>query len=221
MKLKCENCDKELNIPDSKVPAGKSFSIKCPSCGQKISGKKEENAPEQAPVESTPESPKAAIDFEVKKREPVEDFLDDFGPGELTALVCDKENTADIERALEEMNYRMSLATDASTAVNKIKFNTYNLIIINENYDGFSLKENPVIKYLNPMPMRERRYIFVVLIGDNFKTTDNMTAFSLSVNLVVNTKDINKLANILKRGIQENEQFYKIFKESLTAAGKV
>ena len=48
-----------------------------------------------------------------------------------------------------------------------------------------------------------------------------MQAFSYSVNLVINEKDLDKLARVLKKAISEHEMFYKVFKESLQAMGKV
>lgn len=221
MKLLCENCSKELNIPDSKIPAGKAFSIKCPSCGNKISAKLDSPAPaEEAPQEpSKPEKPELTLD--IKKVESMEDYLEQYETDEPRALVCDMENAETIEKALKEIGYRMSPARDATVAVNKIKFNRYHLIIINERFDGYSLADNPVLLNVQPMRMSERRYIFVVLIGESVRTQDPMTAFTLSVNLTVNTKDIQNLSSLLKQGIQENDGFYKIYKEALAAEGKI
>lgn len=232
MILTCGNCGKKLNIPDSKVPSGKVFSIKCPSCGNKVSSKSEKKPGTDLPkgeepakaTEEAKEVKKPTLDLdigvEIKKQESMEDYLEEFGPGELTALVCDKINTSQIEEALKELGYRMSIAENSTVAVNKIKFNRYDLILIDENFDDFTLKENPVFLHVQPMAIAERRNIIVVLIGDQFKTTDLMTAFAMSVNMVVNSKDVKDLANLLKRTIQDNEQFYKIFKEALVAAGK-
>ena len=68
--------------------------------------------------------------------------------------------------------------------------------------------------------MATRRHIFLAIIGNGFKTLNNMQAFSYSVNLVINEKDVDKLAKILKKAIAEHEMFYKVFKESLQAMGK-
>ena len=37
MDIICKNCGKKINIPDEKIPQGKSFSIRCPSCREKTS----------------------------------------------------------------------------------------------------------------------------------------------------------------------------------------
>ena len=51
--------------------------------------------------------------------------------------------------------------------------------------------------------MAIRRRMFVVLMGEGFKTMDDMMAFALSANLVVNTKELDKLLAILKRAISD------------------
>ena len=44
--------------------------------------------------------------------------------------------------------------------------------------------------------------------------------FKKSANVVINEKDIDKLENVLKKSISENEIFYKVFKETLHSMGK-
>lgn len=221
MKLLCENCSKELNIPDSKIPAGKAFSIKCPSCGNKISAKLESTAPEEEAPQESQKPARPELNLDIKKVEAMEDYLEQYETDEPCALVCDAENAETIEKELKEMGYRMSAARDVTVAVNKIKFNQYKMIIINERFDGYSLKDNPVLLNVQPMRMSERRYIFIVLIGESVRTQDAMTAFTLSVDLTVNSKDIQNLSSLLTQGIQENDRFYKIYKEALAAEGKV
>jgi len=238
MKLSCQDCGKEIILPDSKIPAGRSFSVKCPSCGAKIPCKgidrpvsrnnKEDPSAQgregmgKEPSQREPMAKKQEISLDdVGVPESMEDYLEDYEGDELRALVCDIENREAIEKALKEMGYRMSVPENISTALNKMKFNKYHLIIINEDFDGFSLKENPVLHYIQPMPMAERRYLFVALLGKSFKTRDPLNAYALSVDLIINLKDLGHLTRLLKNAMQENEGLYKIFKEALAAIGKV
>jgi hypothetical protein len=70
------------------------------------------------------------------------------------------------------------------------------------------------------MPMVTRRNIFFALVGTNFKSLNNMQAYQKSANIVINEKDLEKLGDILKKSIAENEIFYKVYKETLNAARK-
>jgi len=69
--------------------------------------------------------------------------------------------------------------------------------------------------------MSIRRNIFVTLITNRFRTMDNMAAFNKSVNLIINLKNINEIEKILRRGVADNEVFYRVFKESLIKTGRV
>jgi len=45
-------------------------------------------------------------------------------------------------------------------------------------------------------------------------------AFAMSANVVINSKDIQKLHLILKKAISENERFYKVFLDTMVETGK-
>jgi len=68
--------------------------------------------------------------------------------------------------------------------------------------------------------MSMRRRMFVAIVGNNFKTMDQMTAFALSANLVINKKDLGRLSMIMQRAISQNERFYKVFMEIYRETGK-
>ena len=93
-------------------------------------------------------------------------------------------------------------------------------MILAEGFDGQEILGGPVMNYLNHLSMSSRRNIFLVLIGDKFKTMDEIIAYSLSANMVVNTKDLGSFAILLKRGLMEHQRFYKVFLDILEQEGK-
>ena len=74
---------------------------------------------------------------------------------------------------------------------------------------------------LERLNMAVRRNIFVIMISNRFHTMDNMMTFNKSVNLIINTENINDLDKILQRGITDNEFFYRVYRESLKETGKI
>jgi len=60
----------------------------------------------------------------------------------------------------------------------------------------------------------------VAAISDKFKTMDDMIAYAISVNAVINPKDLEKLGTVLKKGISDYERFYKVFFDTLVEVGK-
>jgi len=94
------------------------------------------------------------------------------------------------------------------------------MIIIQENFAGATLKSNTVLNYVSALPMAERRYSMMVLIGESFKTLDAMQAFTHSVQLVVNVEDILNLTAILKKTWAEFESLYKTYKDVFAGLGE-
>lgn len=147
---------------------------------------------------------------------------EEYGGGFKTALICDDnlDTQSAISSALKELKYKIDISTSSTDTLEKMRFNQYDVIVLNENFGGGSPENNEVLKFFQNMPMVSRRHIFLALIGQNLKTLDNMTAFSKSVNVVINRSDLSNLTNILKKSIDDNEQFYKVYKETLRKLGK-
>ncbi|MGD0283063.1 MAG: hypothetical protein ABSB95_11950 [Dissulfurispiraceae bacterium] len=147
---------------------------------------------------------------------------EEFEEESRSALVCEDnaEFKSAISTALEGLKYSIEFASGVEDTFEKLKFNQYGLIILNERFGGSAPENNAVHTFLKTMPMSTRRRIFLALIGKDFKTADNMTAFVTSSNIVVNEKDMSNLKSILKKSVADNDQFYKVFMESLVKMGK-
>jgi len=138
------------------------------------------------------------------------------------ALVCvpaGDRRTA-VMAALTELGYVPDVPADDADATDRLRKTAYAVAVIDETYDGATPLDNPVLKALAGMSMTVRRYMFVALLGADVRTLDNATAFSRSVNAVVNVHDLVQLAPVLRRAIADNDAFYRVFRDVLQAAGK-
>jgi len=68
--------------------------------------------------------------------------------------------------------------------------------------------------------MSARRDIYVTMISSQYRTMDQMMAFRHSVNLIVNSKNIDDIGKIIQRGLTDHEFFYRVFKDSLKEVGR-
>lgn len=226
MRITCAKCERAINIPDEKLPKDKVFVITCPGCKNKI--KVEDHLKSNS-------SGTVAINEEELKEESVNtaghvlstEFEDDeeelaiYDEDVRMALVLDEQNQDAWTRVLEEKEYKVQYARSPEHAVHKMRLTHFDLVGMHENYGGLALQENPVYRHLQEIPMATRRNIFFALTGSHFKSLDNIAAFSKSVNVVVSENDMGNLNQILKKSINENDAFYKVFKETLRAMGKV
>jgi hypothetical protein len=68
--------------------------------------------------------------------------------------------------------------------------------------------------------MAVRRNMFIAMISNRHRTMDNMTGFLKSVNLIINSKNIEDTGKILSRGLTEYLAFYRVFRDKLKETGR-
>ncbi|PIQ96927.1 MAG: hypothetical protein COV67_07065 [Nitrospinae bacterium CG11_big_fil_rev_8_21_14_0_20_56_8] len=234
MQIKCNGCQKTITIPDDKLPRGQAFNITCPGCKSKIRVDQHLNAPapeaEPAVASAPPpapakaEAPEKTIDtpkLTITQEESEEDQeLVIYDEHDRIALVLDEKNKDAWVHNLEEKGFKIQFARTPEQAVYKMRFTQFHLVALHETFGNVPLDKSALYQSLIELPMVTRRHIFVALAGPGMKTLNNMQAFNLSVNVVINDKDFDKLGDILKKSIAENDTFYKVFKETLKALGK-
>lgn len=145
-----------------------------------------------------------------------------FEENQRLALVCDDvpEHQALIRTALQELGFKVHIPSNSADAIERMRKNSYGMIVLDEEYQESSAHDNQVLKTIHSMAMPVRRYIFVALLGKQSKTFDNMMAFGKSVNAAVNVNDVPQIKGILRQGMAENDQFYRVFREVLREAGR-
>lgn len=242
MQIICAGCDRPINIPDEKLPKGKAFMVTCPACKTKVRvdpqpAMKEKEAPtaEWEDEDDYLDMPGQVLDTDYSQEEEEDEDLIIYDENDRIALVLDDKNREAWVKTLveyhptwgslnvhlaQEEGFKVQYAKSPGHAVQKLKFTQFDLVVLHENYCNIPFEKAPVYKMIIEMPMAQRRNIFVALTGAKFKTLNNMQAFGHSVNLVVNEKDLDKLPQVLKKAIRENEVFYKVFRETLNTAGK-
>ncbi|MEE8128555.1 MAG: zinc-ribbon domain-containing protein [Nitrospinaceae bacterium] len=217
MQLECSSCNKEINIPDNKIPQGQAFNLTCPSCKTKMRVDQHLKPPASDPAESL-DATSMLVDEEF---EADDDEIEIYDEHDKIALILDRQNDDLWTTALTELEYKLQRAKSPEHAVHKLRFNQYHVVALHENFGNSTLDTSPLYEFIRYMPMNARRKIFVALVGENFKTLDNMEALSYSVNLVINQRELDQLDTILKKSIGDNDNFYKVYRETMTALGKL
>ncbi len=244
MEISCTHCRTKLNVPDEKIPKGRKASLICPKCKQRIhiipeedsacapqsedsrregrrrEGKRREtgkestlNAKHTKKIKSQPMTPQ--YDASDKPF----DFLDENAK---TALLCiSHPHAAELAvKIMNSMQYHIENAGNIQTALTRMKYHLFNVLIIDEDFDINRRGYNKILEYLNELDMTSRRKMVVLLLSKHLRTMDNMASFHLSVNQIMNLGKISGMELLLKRTIKEHEQFYAIFNESLKKTGK-
>ena len=207
MEVVCESCQARFNVPDDKIPAGKSIRAACPKCKSKITIAAQEKAGAPASDED-----KAGAERYDASEKPF-DFIEEDA---LTALICEpdpavREKTSSV---LELLEYHITTVSNTREALKKMRYHNYNVIVVNESFDTTNPDTNGVLLFIERLPMSTRRTIFVCLISNRYRTMDHMLALNKSVNMIINMKNINEFGKILSSAITDNDIFYRIYRES-------
>lgn len=143
--------------------------------------------------------------------------VDFFELGDKTSIVCADPSTTELVReTLRDLGYKSHVAETPEMAIERLRYTSYDVVVIHENFAGSSLRSNSLLQYVATLPMNQRRYSFVCLIGSSFKTLDAMQAFSQSVHVVINTLDLPNLTAIMRKGTAEFELLYKVYRDALS-----
>ncbi len=205
MDVTCSSCKTKLTIPDEKIPKGKKSSLLCPKCKTRIS------------IDPAPEAVQETAVYDAADK-PF-DFLEETAN---TALLCtgEKAFNTTIERTLLHMGYYTTVADNVRTALTNMKYHLFNIVVIDEGFDKLRGGADKVLDYLRRLEMASRRKLFVLLISETYRTMDNMAAFHLSVDMIINAGNMTEFDKILVPSVKKHDLFYKVFSESMKAVGK-
>ena len=132
-----------------------------------------------------------------------------------TVMICESDPVIrqKISDALKLIEFKIIEPATSKEALKYLSFHTFNVIVVDENFDTGKEGVNYILKYLESLSMFIRRKIFVVLISTTFATMDYMYTYNKSVNLIINKDDIVEIGMIIKKEMEENDYFYHVFKK--------
>ncbi len=213
MDVSCSSCSSNFKLPDDKIPAGKTVTLTCPKCKNKISvnGTTDKGALKSAIATNGQGYDAADKPF---------DFIEEEGK---TAIICEANPLVrqTVIDNLQLMEYQVTIADNSRDALKRMRYHTYDLVVVNEDFDCDDPDTNGIILYLERLGMSIRRNMFVALVSARHRTMDNMMAFHRSVNLIVNVKNIEDIGKIISRGITDHALFYRMHREMLKETGRV
>ena len=128
------------------------------------------------------------------------------------ALVCAADSHRDaIARRLAECGYRVYVAEDTRQAVETMRANKMDVVLLDSQFDAGEQGSAFVVREINVLRPPQRRRIFFVLISPSMRTMDAHAAFLSNVNLVVNVADVDELHRIMDVALREYNELYRDF----------
>jgi CheY-like chemotaxis protein len=200
--------------------------LTCPSCQERFlyepAGRKP--APEVSSNASSAAStsPAAARTAPLSSAGPLIDIAE-VGPAP-RALIC-VDNPAHREvcqEMLPALGYHtIHVPAHQAQALAYLSQVPYECFILDATFDGSTLEANPVLACLHELPMERRRYLFATLcVAPGTITTDAMSAYSQSVNLLLDQADLPSCRRVLEQHLTEHKRLYRVYRELRQQLGK-
>ncbi len=139
-----------------------------------------------------------------------------IGPQDQPALlaISTPDAVAGAKQTLTEMGYKVHVVDSYEQF--DIRYNqiNYQVVIIEETFAGGNLLDNPTLRWVQNLPMNQRRHATIFLLGGTMETLNALQAFSLSVHCVINYTEFGVLQELVQKTVAENELFLTTFREA-------
>jgi predicted Zn finger-like uncharacterized protein len=214
VQAQCPECSARIQVDDAKVP-DKPFKVRCPKCQAVISlpGRGadfptvEAASPEPAaappgPASSAPlPSPSAAA---VARRERAEASAHD-------ALIALSGPAAkQVQQALVNLGFDVDLADDVEEGARLLEQGVYEVAVTARTPPEAGKPETLAQRMLR-LPPDTRRRVFVILVGEEFRTGEGTQAWAAQADLVVHPADAGRCEHVIRSTMTERRRLYQPF----------
>ncbi len=234
----CPHCNQELKLSDAMnakieqalagLGDGKFLKLGCPNCRGQIQLKKDgslfdESGPVSAPVAKSqaqlptpPEPPDVSwlAAGEFMEREVVEDIP------MVMVLMEEGEGKTGVVDTFEGMGYQSVVAESGEDAIERMRFVNFSAVVLSSQFEKSGLVDSVFHKHMRELPMTKRRYMYYILVGEEFHTFYDLEALAYSANLVMNINDVSYMNVILRKGLGDYEELFGPWLATLNEHGK-
>jgi predicted Zn finger-like uncharacterized protein len=237
MIIVCQNCSTRLQITDEKLSGG-ALNVRCPKCKLKVNAPGSSPALDQSAlavggspstehpryVQPTARAYKLTNVADQEEGEASDEMIRtlvnllskglskgvESGSARRKALVCTATQYREtIARGLSENGYQVYLAEDTRQAVETMRANQMDLVLLEPQFDSAEQGAAFVVREINVLRPAQRRRLFFALISPSFRTMDAHAAFLNNVNAVININDIDDLPRILEIAFRDYNELYR------------
>lgn len=220
MQANCPSCSQRIIIDDAKIP-DRPFKVKCPKCQASVSlpGKEAPAAAGAPPEPIAPAAPPstAATGSDEMRSQMMAQLRREMSLGEASgsggkALVClsDRAVAGTLTVSLTRMGYQVDSIDDPEEGARLLEQGIYSVVATARSATAGPRGEN-LYQRAGRLSPEGRRRIFLVLIGDEYKTGDGTQAWTMAADVVVNTRDLSTADVIVRNTVAERARLYQVY----------
>lgn len=213
MQAQCSQCSSRIQIDDSKVP-DRPFKVKCPKCqavmtlpGRSAEAGAAAAAPEaaaaSAPAAPTyvppPPPPTAAA---VARRERAAESQND------AIIALSGPAATALQTALVGLGFNVDAVEDIEEGARLIEQGVYEVAVTARTPPEPGKPESLQQRLLR-LGSDARRRVFVILVGEEFRTADGVQAWVTQADLVVHPNDAARCDHLIRATMAERKRLYQ------------
>lgn len=231
MIVNCPHCDKQLKLSDKVresilgLEQGRKIKVKCVHCSEpfgldaaNIKGREADGGSAQELQRGVKPPAPPTVDWlrdgNFEDQEVVEDIP------RAMVLMPDIPSRETIVGAAAEFGYLVEEAVTPEEAIEKMQFVNFAAVFLHDNFEPGGIKIGKFHQYMREMDMSRRRYIFYVLLGDQYNTLYDLQALACSANIVVNDNESPYIGTVLRKAIPEYEALFGPLMEELRVSSQ-
>lgn len=228
MQAACSQCSQKIVIDDAKVP-DRPFNVRCPRCQNlvRLPGKGAGSASPPAP---TPPPP-TPVDFRpapeagagpaseelrahvmAQLRREMTTGEGGTGPQALVAFP-DPGPAAAITLTLTRMGYHVETVDEFDEAARLLDQGVFQ-VVATARVAAAQGRPESLYQRLARLPPEARRRLFVILVGDEFKTGEGTQAFLVLADLVLHSRDAGTADPVIRSTVAERKRLYQAYDEA-------
>lgn len=230
MQANCPKCANAISIDDARVP-DRAFSVKCPKCqtsvrfpGKGAAAPAAAPAPAGAPQRAraaapAPAPPAAAPDVTADalraeamaqvRRELTLGAAPRTMSGRALVSLADPAQAAAIGATLGRQGYEVDSVDNPDEGARLIDQGVYDLVAATRAEVAGGRES--LYQRMARLSPDSRRRVFLVLVGEDFKTGDGTQAWIAMADLVVHPRDLAGLDSVLTKTVEERGRLYQVY----------
>jgi predicted Zn finger-like uncharacterized protein len=221
VQAQCSQCASRIQIDDSKVP-DRPFKVKCPKCQALITLPGKSAAPAAPEAGDAAAAPAGGADAAaapappayvppppppsagaVARRERASESQNDA----IIALAAGPAATA-LQQALVSLGFNVDAVDDIEEGARLVEQGVYEVAVTARTPPEPGRPETLAQRLLR-LATDSRRRVFVILVGEEFRTADGTQAWVAQADLVVHPNDASRCEHLIRSTLTERKRLYQ------------
>jgi len=205
VQAQCSQCSTRIQVDDTKVP-DRPFKVRCPKCQavMTLPGREADSppAPEAEPPASALEVPPPPSPAALARRERAQAGAND------ALIALSGPAAAGLRQALESLQFHVDSVDDIEEGAHLLEQGVYEVAVTARTPPEPGKPETLAQRMLR-LPLDARRRVFVILVGQEFRTADGTQAWAAQADLVVNPADAGRCEHLIRSTMAERKRLYQ------------